>query len=306
MTNLETNIQSQLEWAPIVLFAYNRPDHLERTLGSLKKNIGASESRLFIYCDGPKPGEESSTQAVRDLAHRTEGFKEVTVFESSENRGLANSIISGVTEQVNRFGKVVVLEDDMVTSPHFLSFLNDGLKEYEHDDKVISIHGYAYPTKKSLPENFFLRGSDCWGWATWKRGWDLFEADGQKLLDEILEKDLTYEFNLLGSYDYLTMLKNQIVGKNNSWAIRWHASAFLRDRLTLYSGQSLVENIGLDGSGTHCGVADNFNSDHLPQQKIPVTGIEPVENREALKAFADYFHSTRPSLFTRIRRRLLG
>ena len=130
-----------------------------------------------------------------------------------------------------RCDKVIVLEDDLVTSPHFLQYMNDGLGIYERDDRVISIHGYSYPVHGKLPETFFLRGADCLGWATWKRGWDLFEDDGQRLLNELERRNLTRSFDFDGSYPYTQMLRDQIAGSNSSWAVRWYASAFLRDKL---------------------------------------------------------------------------
>ena len=147
-----------------------------------------------------------------------------------------------------------MLEDDLLTSPYFLDFMNEGLSIYEEDEKVISIHGYVYPISEKLPETFFLRGADCWGWATWKRGWDLFEPDGGLLLNKLEESKQTEEFDFNRSYPYTQMLKDQINGKTNSWAVRWYASAFLQNKYTLYPGKSLVSNIGGDGSGTNTGL----------------------------------------------------
>jgi hypothetical protein len=137
--------------------------------------------------------------------------------------------------------------------------MNRALSLYENDERVISIHGYVYPVKEALPENFFLRGADCWGWATWKRGWDLFESRGEYLLEKIKKEKLEYSFNFDGSYNYLDLLKMQIRGKNDSWAIRWHASAFLHNKFTLYPGKSLVANIGFDGSGANCQPTKGYN-----------------------------------------------
>ena len=166
--------------APIVLFAYNRLEHLKKTINALQKNILALDSELYIFSDGAK-NEETLQQInkVREYIKTITGFKSITIIERKENLGLANSIISGVTEIVNKYGKIIVLEDDMVTSRHFLKYMNDALDYYENENRVIGIHGYIYPVKKELPNTFFIKGADCWGWATWKRGWDLFEHDGK-------------------------------------------------------------------------------------------------------------------------------
>jgi hypothetical protein len=275
--------------APIALFVYNRIDHTKKTIEALQKNFLADQSELFIFCDDAKnPDGEKAVHAVRDYVRTISGFKKITVIEREKNFGLAASIISGVSEIIEKFGRVIVLEDDLVTSPHFLTFMNEGLDFYESEEKVISIHGYIYPVKKELPETFFLRGADCWGWATWKRGWNLFEKNGAKLLAELQQKNLTKKFDFDGCYSFTRMLEDQIAGKNNSWAIRWYASAFLAEKLTLYPGKSLVQNIGIDGSGTHCSNSSSFNIE-LGQEKISLTKIPLSENFEAREAIKKFF-----------------
>ena len=181
-----------MQIAPTALFVYNRLEHTKRVIEALQKNVLASESDLIIFSDGPKHEKDvKKIDEVRKYLKTIDGFKSIEIFEKENNLGLSNSIISGVTEVVNRYGKIIVLEDDLVVSPYFLEFMNNALVKYENEEKVISIHGYIYPIKNKLPETFFIKGADCWGWATWKRGWDLFEPNGQKLLDELLNKNLT-------------------------------------------------------------------------------------------------------------------
>ena len=220
--------------APIVLFVYNRPWHTKQTVKALQNNDLANKSKLYIFSDAAKnDAEVENVEKVREYIKTIDGFKHITIVEREKNCGLANSIISGVTEIVNSYGKIIVLEDDLVTSKYFLSFMNGALEFYKDESKVISIHGYIYPIKSDLPETFFIKGADCWGWATWKRGWDIFEADGKKLLDELKDKNLEKKFDINGSYAYTRMLSGQVARRNNSWAIRWYASAFLKDKLTL-------------------------------------------------------------------------
>jgi hypothetical protein len=283
-------------FAPIALFTYNRLLHTRQTIESLQRNALAGNSELFIFSDSPRSGaDRDKVQSVREYLRTIGGFNKVQIMEREKNFGLAQSIISGVTEIVNKYGRIIVLEDDMVTSPFFLRFMNDALEFYKDAERVISIHGYIYPLQTALPETFFLRGADCWGWSTWKRGWDLFEANGKKLLYELQSRHLENEFDLHGSYPYTQMLKRQATSKIDSWAVRWHASAFLHDKLTLYPGTSLVSNIGLDASGTHCTPTDKFDITLSPR---PVAvGPIPIEQCEDVRlALERYFRSIRPSL----------
>ncbi len=284
---MSSKLPSQL--APIALFVYNRLSHTIRTVEALKANILAAESELFIFADGAKNEEGRAKVAeVREYIKTISGFKKVTVEEKENNVGLANSIISGVTKIVNQCEKVIAIEDDLVTSKYFLQYMNDGLNFYENEEKVISIHSYIYPVKRNLPETFFIKGADCWGWATWKRGWNLFNPDGKFLFEQLKAKNLTKKFDFDGRYPYTKMLEDQIAGKNNSWAIRWYASAFLADKLTLYPGKSLVVNIGFDGSGTHCGSSEDSRINAY-DQKITIKQIPVIQSELARNAIKHYF-----------------
>lgn len=278
--------------APIVLFVYNRPVHTRRTVEALLDNELAAESNLIIFSDAAKNEEAViRVEEVREYIKNIKGFKEVQVVKREENLGLASSVIQGVTEIVNKYGKLIVLEDDLITSSNFLTYMNNCLDLYNLEEDVISIHGYVYPVNFRIPEKtFFLKGADCWGWATWKRGWDLFEIDGHKLLNQLKTKDLSKEFNFNDSYPYIQMLENQINGKNDSWAIRWYASAFLNNKYTLYPAKSLVKNIGLDLSGTHSGIEPNFNGQTLSNENFTsVDKIKISENTEAKKSIEQFF-----------------
>jgi hypothetical protein len=290
--------------APIALFVYNRPWHTRQTVEALQKNELAEDSDLFIFSDAPKkPEAAAAVQEVRDYISHISGFKSIKIIEREENMGLANSIINGVTKVCGEYDRVIVLEDDLVTTPYFLRFMNDALDLYEHEESIISIHGYMYPVMENLPETFFLRGADCWGWATWKRGWGLFEPDGGKLLASLKSQHLEREFNFGGSYDYLGMLDSQVKGENDSWAIRWYASAFLKNKLTLYPGRSLVLNIGNDNSGTHCGATEIFSGDIIARP-VAVGGIPIVARLEARSAVAKYFATDKDSLLRQAMQRI--
>lgn len=277
------------ELAPIALFVYSRPWHTRQTIEALQRNARAGDSRLFIFSDAARtPEKVAAVDEVRDYVRRVAGFRSVTIIERRENLGLANSIIDGVSRLCTEHGSVIVLEDDMVTAPYFLTYMNDGLERYAGEPMVASIHGYMYPVASSLPETFFIRGADCWGWATWQRAWQHFNPDGQFLLDELERRSLTGAFDFSDSYPYTQMLHDQIAGRNDSWAVRWYASTFLKGMLTLYPGRSLIQNIGTDGSGSHCGDTSALRVD-LHRQRIEVALLPVKENSDARKAMELYF-----------------
>lgn len=277
------------KFAPIVLFVYNRPTHVQKLISSLRYNEYFQYSDLIVYSDGAKtPADINLVQQTRTYIKSILGFKSVRLIERSTNYGLANNIIDGVTSVINKYGKVIVLEDDLIVSSCFLKYMNDALDLYENKEDVCCIHGYVYPVKKPLPETFFIKGADCWGWATWKRGWDLFCSDGKALLGEIEKRNLKKEFDFSNSYPYCRMLKHQIEGRNNSWAVRWYASAFLHNKLTLYPGRSLVNQIGMDGSGTHCSTNEMFDVP-LTNSPIVLSNIDIQESKQGRDAFIYYF-----------------
>lgn len=295
-----------MNYAPVVLFVYNRPWHTRQTVEALLANAEAKDTDLYVFSDAAKNETvRKAVSEVRAYVRGITGFRSVKIVEREVNFGLARSIIEGVSQMCDQQGRVIVLEDDMVTSPYFLQFMNDGLQFYADDERVISITGYTYPVANELPETFFLRGADCWGWATWARGWDLFEEDGRLLLDELLSHKLTEKFDFDNSYPYTKMLRAQIARKNNSWAIRWYASAFLRNKLTLYPGSSLVLNIGMDDSGTHCSSAVKHEG-KLARTSIQVGNVPVEESVVARQAFINFHRKSRSNLITKVFRRVMS
>ncbi len=283
--------------APILLFVFNRPVHTQKTVEALQHNDLAQQSDLFIFSDGPRHARDvQAVESVRNYIKGVGGFKSVTIIERATNVGLSTSIVGGVTDIINKTGRVIVLEDDLVTSPYFLRYMNDALELYEHETKVISVHGYVYPVKGVLPETFFIKGADCWGWATWKRGWDMYQQDGKKLLTQIQSAHRTKEFNFDGSYPFTQMLKAQTYGLVNSWAIRWYASAFLSDALTLYPGKSLVSNCGLDDSGTHTGKTSLFDVG-VSTTPVQVKRLSVCEDVAAKRIIIQFFKSPALRMF---------
>lgn len=290
--------------APILLFAYNRPRHLQHTVEALAHNPLAQESELFVFSDGARTEDDrEDVELVRSYIYTIEGFKTVHRIERDRNYGLAANIIDGVTDIVNRYGRVIVLEDDLVTAPGFLQFMNDALDTYTDEPRVGHIQAYDFTQNPRLPETFLIKFTGSWGWATWQRAWQHFNPDGQYLLNELHRRHLTRRFDFNGKYGFTRMLRRQVEGKNNSWAIRWNASLFLQDILSLNVGRSLVQNEGFDGSGTHCG-ADHLYEARLYKERLRVEKISPVtENLEARKIFERYYARTN-SLWAKGMRRL--
>ena len=218
--------------SPICLFVYKRPKHTRLTVESLLKNSEAHDSILYIFGDGPRTeNDRHEVELVKNYLLGVQGFKEIHFSWSAKNQGLAPSIIAGVSLVLQKHPTAIVLEDDMVLSPYFLKYMNEGLEKYSSIPEVACIHGYIYPSKHPRPETFFLKGADCWGWGTWSRAWAEFEIDGQKLLTDLENRKLTREFDFDDTYPYTDMLRRQIRGEISSWAIRWYASAFLKGRL---------------------------------------------------------------------------
>ncbi len=285
--------------APIALFVYNRPEHTRRTLSYLQKNLLADESRLFIFSDAAKTdSDKAKVDEVRQLLKKVEGFKAVKVTERKENLGLANSIISGVTQLVNEYGKVIVFEDDLVSSPYTLQYFNEALTRYADEPKVMHIGAYMYNLQdKSLPQTFFFRAATSWGWATWARAWKDFEPDADKLISRFDTKKIN-QFSIEGTMNFWKQITDFQAGKNDSWAIRWYASIFLKGGLTLNPSTSLIHNIGNDGTGVH---SNKENMYHVQVAKKPVTQFpsEISENPSAYQAIKHFLKNRKGSLLQR-------
>lgn len=297
--------------APILLFVYNRPEHVQRTLTALCQNTLAGQSELFIYSDAARTPQDIPlvTQVRALLPQAASYFKRVNIIKREQNWGLAKSIIDGVSTQVKAYGKVIVLEDDLIVAPYFLQFMNDALTTYQDEPKVGHIQACDFTQDPSLPDTFFIKWTGSWGWATWERAWQYFNPDGKALLKELEDRKLTHTFDFDGKYGYTRMLRRQIEGKNNSWAIRWNASLFLNDILSLNVGKSLVQNEGFDGSGTNCG-GGNLYASQLWMQPLSVIPISPIaENKTARQAYVRYYARTNSfwaKAIRRIKRTLKG
>jgi hypothetical protein len=285
--------------APIALFVYNRPEHTRRTLAYLQKNLLADESRLFIFSDGPKTeADKDKVDEVRALANEVTGFKSVKVITRKENLGLANSIIIGVSQLVSEFGKIIVFEDDMISSPYTLEYFNEGLTKYHDDDAVMHIGAYMYDLDdKTLPDAFFHRIATSWGWATWARAWRDFEPDIDKLMAQF-NVEQKYDFSIGYTMNFWKQMEEFKAGRNNSWAIRWYASIFLKGGLTLNPSRSLVHNIGHDGTGVHSNI-ENMYGVNISENPIKDFPVDLKENEQAHNAIKRFLKNRKGTLLQR-------
>jgi hypothetical protein len=285
--------------APIALFVYNRPDHTRRTLAYLQKNVLANDSRLYIFSDGAKnPGDEQKVQEVRDLAAQVTGFKSVKLIARQHNMGLANSIIDGVTQLVNEFGKVIVFEDDLLSSPFALEYFNEALTRYNDEEKAMHIGAYMFPLNdKSLPETFFYRIATSWGWATWDRAWNNFEPDVDKLIARF-DSRKKHEFSVDGTGNFWKQIMEFKAGKNNSWAIRWYASIYLKGGLALHPAHSLIHNIGHDGTGVHSNIEHMYGVS-VADKPVKHFPAQVKENSKAHLAIRHFLKNRKGTLLQR-------
>jgi hypothetical protein len=296
--------------APIVLFVYNRLWHTQKTVEALMCNTLASESNLTIYSDYPKNEEaKKSVNLVREYIKTIGGFHNVLIVERQENFGLAKNIISGVTEIIQKYDKVIIMEDDLLTSPYFLKYMNEALDYYQNDPRIFTITGYNHPSSvMRIPPDYtqdvyFNPRNSSWGWATWKDRWEKADWGMKDYPQFILDKKAQKKFNY-GGDDLTDMLNSQMNGRINSWSIRWSFTHFRHGGLCVYPVISFVKNIGMDGSGIHCGIDKSkkfsnhslsmrnniqFLKDILVNEKI-MNEFRKVYRKSTTQKFRDYLN----------------
>ena len=267
-TNNSVGAGSPSECAPVVLFVYNRPDHAQSTLDALLENSLASETDLFVFSDGSKnEGDEQGVADVRALLRNLTGFKSVRITESATNKGLAASIIDGVTEIVNDYGRVIVLEDDLVTHPDTLSYFNASLDHFADHQGVFSISGYSHPatvmpvSDRYEYDVYAIPRMQCWGWATWKDRWSKADFDMTDFDVFSASHTQTKAFSYWVGGDALMTLRQYMAGERDVWACRWVYAHYKHHAVCICPTVSLVDNIGLDGSGSNCGPRDDLKNE---------------------------------------------
>lgn len=286
--------------APIIIFTYNRPQHTRRMLQALENAELAQESEVFIFSDGAKSANAiHEVNKVRAIIAEPWSFKKVTIIERTHNVGLAQNIIAGVSDIIAKYGKVIVLEDDLEISKVGLQYFNDALDNYADDEKVMEISGYMYPLKDAdrLPQSFFFRVANSWGWATWERAWQHFNTDIDALTVDF-DKEKIKNFSIDHTENFWKQVVELKAGKINSWAIRWYLSIFNQNGLALYPRQSMIQNMGTDGSGTHSD-ADNAYHVELATQPVSYFPQEIKENKEAYESIKYFYKHRKGSLLAR-------
>lgn len=247
-----------MKYAPIVLFAYNRKDLLEQTVNALKENHLADESRLFIFSDGPKNSKDKvRVDEVRQYIEAIDGFKEIDINYSENNKGLATSVITGVDSVIRKYGKVIVVEDDLITSKNFLRYINKSLDQYKNEKHIFSCTGYSYPPNRfTLPDDYphdvFLgHRAHSWTWATWLDRWETIDWQVSGYVEMLMDDEKVAQFQR-GGHDMADMLSRQMFGLLDSWAIRYCYAQYKYNGYTLYPSKSFTHNIGFGDNATHC------------------------------------------------------
>ena len=280
--------------APICLFTYNRLHNTKQTIEALKSNFLASESKLFIFSDGPK-NEQALIQVkeVRDYLTTITGFKEITIYNSKENKGLANSIICGVSQIIKLYGKVIVLEDDLLSSKNFLDFMNQSLNFYKDSSKVKSINGFSLDVNRDVSSNgsdvFYNKRTYSWGWATWENCWSQ-KAFNKDSINSLISKENMVNFNKECGQDMSRMLMASINGINDSWYVRWVFQHFLEKKYAVYPFKSKITNIGYGENATHCTTINVLSSRYdFSKSRIFNFDKNEKEDLQLNKIFLKYF-----------------
>ncbi len=273
-------------------------DSLQKTVTALQKCQGAREHELYFFCDGPRPKDVVAVHAVRDYLKTVDGFKRIHLKFSEKNKGLATSIIEGVSEILKLHSKIIVLEDDLITSINFLSYMDQALEAYETEPKVLGISGYTVPIQLegNYPyDNYFTKRASSWGWATWKDRWASVDWSVSDYETFSKNKQSQKSFNQMGS-DMTKMLAQQMKGEISSWAIRWCYHQFKQDLYTVFPTVSKIENIGFGANATHTSTEnDRFATvlDVSDQHKFKFH-LKPTLNRHLIRQFtATYSLKTR-------------
>jgi len=265
-----------MTYTPVALFAYRRLSILERTVEALAANKGAHLTDIYFFSDGPKKHlDENSVYQVRNYLKTVQGFRSVKIINRKVNFGLARNIVEGVTEILSKSDSVIVLEDDIITSPFFLEYMNQSLDLYRNDSRVAQICAYSYLegdlARKIKDNTYFVKGSDCLAWATWSSSWKAYMINPWFLLKEVFRRNQVKEFNRCHSYNYYGMLFKSCICNTYSWAIRFYASNFLLSRFTLYPVKSLAVHVGNDQ------VATNYKYSMAKDPLDVPLSYEPIE-----------------------------
>jgi hypothetical protein len=286
--------------SPICLFVYNRLKETRLTVEALQQNYIASDTELFIFADGSKNENTfSKVESVRQYIKTINGFKSVKIIESSENKGLANSIINGVSQLLESYESVIVIEDDLISAPNFLNFMNQALSFYRHDQNIQSISGYSMALKNKTEGVYFQRRPGSWGWATWKDRWNTNIFNKENLKIEIrLNPQILKLFKRESGNDMPKMLIDSINNQNDSWYVRWAFSHFRENHFAVFPARSFIQNIGFSLDSTHCKGINTFNSIPIDNQiQLFHFSTFAIPNKKESHEFINYFTKSHKIFF---------
>ena len=279
-------------YSPIALFVYNRLQHTKKVIEAIKKNHISQRSTIYVFSDfSDVEFEKNKIKKIRNYLNNLNGFKKIIIVQRKYNLGTSNNIVLGLNQIFKKHDKCIIIEDDIIISKNFLYQMNYFLEKFNKITNIASIEGYMYPVKfkKSIPDYFFLKGTGCWGWATWKDRWSHFEKNSEKLINEFTEEDIK-NFNLDNTESFWSQVIDNHSGRINTWAIFWYATIFKNKGLCMNPFYSYVKNIGFDGSGTH----KNFNKIFQDSQVLNNYGefkpqINTEENLLAVEKIRKYY-----------------
>lgn len=286
--------------APIAFFAFTRPEHSRLALESIQQADLSAESELYIFVDGPREGNDSDkslVKEVQEIAKEKKWCGTIHYEFSESNKGLAKSIIDGVSKIVKKHGKVIVIEDDLVVSSSFLVYMNSALKKYQNINEVMHISGYMHPIEnQNLADTFFYPTASCWGWGTWDSAWKHMDENAAHLFTELESRDLMGRFTLDGvNKDKLIQLQRVVDKTQNTWAIRWDASVILQDGFSLHPKVSLVRNIGHDKSGIHNNHDSSLNTQVITEKVLEIADIPIEDSKQAMQSMKNFYRNNIPA-----------
>ena len=296
-----------MNYSPVILFVYNRPNHLKKTLSFLKKNSETKKSFIYIFSDGYKNNDsmdQKKVEQVRDIIKKINFFKKKFIFERKKNIGLRNNIIRGINLAFKNNSKLIILEDDILVSRYFLKFMNESLTKYYKNNKVWHISGWNYDINEVTISDdvFFIKNMNCWGWGTWKNRWNKINLKSEKLIRKFSKSD-KYRFNLDNSFENFSQIIRNYESKKSTWAIFWNATIYLNNGLCLNPLKSLTSNIGQDESGTNTTNTQLVNEKINNNKNFKYPNIIS-ENIQIRKKIIEFLRNKKENFFQKILRYL--
>ena len=267
---MQNSRQENKTLAPIALFVYNRPEHTRKVVEALLKCPEAKDSDLIVFSDAPRGLKDiGNVRQVRDFLNKISGFKSVKIIERKANFGLALNIISGVSQVLDTYDNIIVLEDDIIVEKCFLEFMNKALDTYKNNKQLFSVNA-------CIPFNYIPQGNNllfsdifsCWGWATWRDCWHLYEKNPERAFNDLRNFNLRKKINLDNHVNIAWQIDANYRGEKNTWACFMNFTCAKYNMLNVYPPSSIITNIGQDGSGEHGIIGEERNGTNISLTKL--------------------------------------